>query len=162
MQPKCFPELTQTRNPQVDMAWRAEKQRCTHCTLVTEATPAFIVFLIVCLTGLQPIHVLQPDDVPFVKAERTPVFSDVVPHCHNVLRVLADITRCPNTSLLSSAPAWFIVYIHVLPGFTYISVWSCNHWHKFHQVVLFVQPNMLVLEIPQDSIFYISYHVQIL
>lgn len=52
---------------------------------ITVPLSAFGVFLGVSLTGLQPVHVLQSDDVSFVEAEQTPVLSDVVPHCHHVL-----------------------------------------------------------------------------
>ncbi len=43
------------------------------------------VFASVRLTGLQPVHVLQPDDVSFVEVEQRPVLCDVVSHCHHVL-----------------------------------------------------------------------------
>lgn len=37
------------------------------------------------LTSFQPIHMLQPDDVPFVKVEQSPVLVDEVSHRHHVL-----------------------------------------------------------------------------
>ncbi len=69
-----------------------------YCTCLTEAESrstkkslrqslvcVLCVFLSVRLTGLQPVHVLQSDDVSFVEAEQSPVLSNVVPHRHHVL-----------------------------------------------------------------------------
>lgn len=50
------------------------------------------------LTGLQAIHVLQPDDVSFVEAELGPVLRDVIPHRHHILGVLTK-RRCADTDI---------------------------------------------------------------
>lgn len=62
-----------------------QKQKTGLDTNVSPWCVSVCVFLSVRLTGLQPIHVLQSDDVSFVKVEQSPVLGNVVPHCHHVL-----------------------------------------------------------------------------
>lgn len=82
------------------------RQADTYCTGYLHKV--FHMFLSVCLTGLQPVHVLQPDDVSLVEVEQTPVLGDVVPHCHHVLRVLTKEWQVwRNASPRSFLSAWF-------------------------------------------------------
>lgn len=66
------------------MAYRDRKPVCKHITGPVLAV-CFVCALCVRLTGLQPVHVLQSDDVSFVEVEQSPVLGDVVPHRHHVL-----------------------------------------------------------------------------
>lgn len=69
----------------------------------------FSVGLFLYLTSLQSVHVLESDDVAFVEVELSPVLSDVVPHCHHILRVLtktghADIQQRAKEHLCQENP----------------------------------------------------------
>lgn len=80
MQPYCFPKYTQQKWTQIARV-HEEHNDITNCARSKEARRSVCM----CLTCLQPVHVLQPDDVPLVEVEQSPVLVDVVSHCHHVL-----------------------------------------------------------------------------
>lgn len=64
----------------------AEQQGQAHRMWLTDTENTSAVTRIsLILTSFQPIHLLQPDDVPFVKVEQSPVLIDEVSHCHHIL-----------------------------------------------------------------------------
>lgn len=64
----------------------AEQQGQAHRIWLTDAENTSAVARIsLILTSFQPIHMLQPDDVPFVKVEQSPVLVDEVSHRHHIL-----------------------------------------------------------------------------
>lgn len=70
------------RNGHTQIARQYEEHTdMTNCARSKEARRSVCLYL----TCLQPIHVLQPDDIPLVEVEQSPVLGDVVPHCHHVL-----------------------------------------------------------------------------
>lgn len=102
-------------NTCTDAAWRSAKLR--HTEHVSQKQ-----FPLQRLTGPQPVHVLQPDDVSFVEAELGPVLRDVVPHCHHVVWVLTQTWQVEPCTATGSQPERGRVSLSSIPS-SHIFVW---------------------------------------